>query len=61
MKYIILILTLVTITTTSCAQTKQPRKKSVKTTKVSVNTDSLIHRAALVAIDSLRAKGYIKD
>jgi len=60
MKYVILILALA-ITTTSCAQTKQPRKKSVKVQKISTNTDSLIHKAALNAVDSLRAKGYIKN
>jgi hypothetical protein len=60
MKYIILILAL-TITTTSCAQTKQPRKKSVKTTKVSATTDSTVNRAVKAAIDSLKAHGYIKD
>lgn len=52
------------ITLFSYSQTKHPNKKSTKTHKVVTDTtaiDSIIHRAALRAIDSLKAKGYIKN
>ena len=52
------------ITLCSYSQAKHPKKQSTKTYKVVTDTtaiDSLIHRAALRAIDSLKAKGYIKN
>lgn len=64
MKYIILILTFIITSVVSYSQTKHPKKKSIKTYKIITDTiaiDSIIHRAALRTIDSLKAKGYIKN
>jgi hypothetical protein len=59
MKYIILILVYVINLNGYSQQIKRPKKKPVKIHKV--NTDSIIRQAALIAVDSLKAKGYIKN